>query len=611
MKLELKVTFEPSGRTVYVLAGTTLLETAARAGYIIETPCGGAGKCGKCLVRITAGECCVCDPEKSVLSDKQIQDGYRLACQCTVEDSLTVEIPEKSLFQTAQKILSESRQREGELRPAVIKKKARLDSPSRSNILSDVESLKKTIGEVQIDLAAVRKLPCALKKGDYSVTVTIVDNTVIDVEPGDTSNDCYGVAFDIGTTTVVGTLVDMIRDKDTAVASTINPQTSFGDDVVARIKKCREEPNGLSELQSTIVDAVNRIVAELAEKANIESRRICEAVFAGNTTMQQILCGITPMSLGEIPFAPVFREAFETTAASLCLDINSAARVHVLPQLGGFVGGDTVAGILASRLDEYKEPALLIDVGTNGEIVLANRGRLVATSVAAGPAFEGARITNGMRATAGAIEKVIMNKDLSINVIGHAAPSGICGTGLVDATAELLRSGILENTGRIKNPEEAPEDLPPAIRKRIIKDGDHSAFVLAWKKETSTGEDVCLYQKDIRELQLANGAIRAGIKMLLKKENLSVTDLGKVLIAGAFGNFIRRQNAKRIGMMPDLELEKIQFVGNTASFGAKRVLLSLTEREYAGRILKMTEHLDLSLDPEFQMEFAEAMMFPG
>ncbi len=610
MDKELKVTFEPSGRTVYVLAGTTLLEAAARGGYIIETPCGGAGRCGKCLVRITAGECPASNPKESVLSNEQIQKGYRMACQCTVEDSLTVEIPEKSLFQTAQKILSESLQREGELRTAVVKKPVQLERPSRSNILSDIESLKKTIGEVQIDLAATRKLPDALRAGDYWITVTLVDSTVIDVEPGDTSQECYGVAFDIGTTTVVGTLVDMIRDKDVAVASAINPQTSFGDDVVSRIKKCREEPDGLIELQSSIINAVNRIIEELATKAGIQAPRICEGVFAGNTTMQQLLCGITPLALGEIPFAPVFREAFETTAASLGLDINPAARVHLLPQLGGFVGGDTVAGILASRLNEYKEPALLIDVGTNGEIVLANRGRLVATSVAAGPAFEGARITNGMRATAGAIEKVVLNEDVLINVIGNAAPSGICGTGLVDATAELLRSGILESTGRIKDPAEAPEELPPAIRERIVKNGDHSDFVLAWKKESSTGENVCLYQKDVRELQLANGAIRAGINMLLKKENLSVNDLGKVLIAGAFGNFIRRRNAKRIGMMPDVELERIQFVGNTASFGAKRVLLSLTERSYAERILKITEHLDLSLNPEFQMEFAEAMMFP-
>ncbi len=611
MKKELKVTFEPSGRTVYVLEGTTLLEAAALGGYIIETPCGGAGKCGKCLVKITFGKCPASQPNESVLSDKQIDDGYRMACQCTVEDNLIVEVPEKSLFQSAQKILSESLQREGELRTAVVKKPVRLERPSRSNILSDIESLKKNLGEAEIDLAATRKLPGALRAENYCITATIVDNTVIDVEPGDTSQECYGVAFDIGTTTVVGTLVDMIQDKEIAVASAINPQTSFGDDVVSRIKKCREEPDGLGELQSAIINAVNEIVNELADKAGIEGTLICEGVFAGNTTMQQILCGITPIALGEIPFVPVFREALETNAASLGIAINPAARVHVLPQIGGFVGGDTVAGILASRLDKYKQPALLIDVGTNGEIVLANRGRLVATSVAAGPAFEGARIINGMRATSGAIEKVVMTDDVSINVIGNSTPSGICGTGLVDATAELLRSGILENSGRIKNPEEAPENLPPAVRKRIIRNGDHSDFVLVWKKESSTGQNICLYQKDIRELQLANGAIRAGINILLKKENLSANDLGKVLIAGAFGNFIRRHNAGRIGMLPDVEMEKIQFVGNTASFGAKRALLSLTERVHAGNILKITEHLDLSLNPEFQIQFAEAMIFPG
>jgi uncharacterized 2Fe-2S/4Fe-4S cluster protein (DUF4445 family) len=611
MKQELKVTFEPSGRSVYVLAGTTLLETAARAGYIIETPCGGTGKCGKCLVRVTEGTCKVCDAEETVLSAEQIRQGYRLACQCTVADNLTVEIPEQSLFQTAQKILSESRQREGELHPAVSKKLVKVDQPSRSSILSDVEGLKKVIGALEIDLSVLRKLPSALRNGDYEVTVTVVDNTVIDVEPGNVETRCYGMAVDIGTTTLVGTLVDMIRGADLAVASRINPQTSFGDDVVSRIRKCREEPDGLHELQSSVVGAVNAITKELVEKADIEPGQICEAVFAGNTTMQQVLCGITPMSLGEIPFAPVFRESIQSTAFPLGLKINPAARVHLLPQLGGFVGGDTVAGILSCRLDEYEEPALLIDVGTNGEIVLANRGRLVATSVAAGPAFEGARITNGMRATSGAIEKVVLNDDVSINVIGNAAPSGICGTGLVDAAAELLRTGILENTGRIAGPDEVPENVPEALRRRIVENEGHYDFVLAWQNESATGQNVCLYQKDIRELQLANGAIRAGVNMLLKKEDVKVEELGEVLIAGAFGNYIRRGNAKRIGMIPDTSLEKIRFVGNTASFGAKRVLLSLTEREYARRILEVTEHLDLSLNPEFQMEFSEAMMFPA
>jgi uncharacterized 2Fe-2S/4Fe-4S cluster protein (DUF4445 family) len=256
------------------------------------------------------------------------------------------------------------------------------------------------------------------------------------------------------------------------------------------------------------------------------------------------------------------------------------------------------------------EPALLIDVGTNGEIVLANRSKLIATSVAAGPAFEGARITHGMRATSGAIEKVVMDRGIRTNVIGDAKPAGLCGTGLIDATAAMLRTGILESTGAIVGPDELPETVPEAIRSRVIEHEGQFALALANAEESATGKPLCLYQKDIRELQLANGAIRAGIGILLAMEGLEPGDLGAVFLAGAFGNFIRRSNALRIGMFPQIASEKIRFVGNTASFGAKRVLLSSDERDRANAVAAQAQHVDLSLSPDFQMQFSEAMLFP-
>lgn len=607
---KIKVTFEPSGRKVFVLPDTILLEAAARAGFVVETPCGGAGKCGKCVVRVTAGDCASTPEAEELLGSNRTRAGYRLACMSRVLHDITVEIPETSLFQTAQKILSSAAGGELEIKPSVRKRFVSLPPPGRDDAEPDAERLKRELGHVEIDLAAMRALPGVLRDGDFSLTATVVDGTVVAVEPGDSSSRCYGMAFDIGTTTLVGTLVDMVTGYDLAVASMINPQTSFGDDVLSRIKKCRDEKGGLTQLHSTILEAVNGLIGEAAGKAGVDKHDIRKVVFAGNTTMQQILSGIDPSPLGELPFTPAFRSALRTSAGEFGLDIWPKAAALVFPQIGGFVGGDTVAGIIATRIDRMSEPALLIDVGTNGEIVLASKGSLIATSVAAGPAFEGARITHGMRATSGAIEKVVMDGDIQTNVIGNARPAGLCGTGLIDAAAAMLRAGILETTGAILGPDELPASVPEAIRRRIVEHEGQFALTLANAEESATGEPLCLYQRDIRELQLANGAIRAGISILLKMEGVEPDDLGAVFLAGAFGNFIRRSNALRIGMFPQLASDKIRFVGNTASFGAKRVLLSSDERDRANGVASGTRHVDLSLSPDFQMEFSEAMLFP-
>lgn len=611
MDRKVQVTFEPSGRRVFVLPDTILLEAAARAGFVVETPCGGTGKCGKCIVRVTGGSCETTAEVTDALSAGQIEDGYRLACMCKVAEDLTVEIPESSLFQTAQKILSRTAGGDLEIKPSVRKQFVTLSPPEQGDAEPDAERLKQVLGPVHMDLATMRALPGVLRRNDFSLTATIVDDTVVAVDPGDSSSRCYGMAFDIGTTTLVGTLVDMLSGHDLAIASMINPQTSFGDDVLSRIKKCREEDDGLEQLHSAILKAVNTLVGEAAQKAGVDKHDIRKVVFAGNTTMQQILCAVDPSPLGELPFAPAFRSALRTSAADLGIDVWDKAATLVFPQIGGFVGGDTVAGIIATRIDQMSEPALLIDVGTNGEIVLANKGKLTATSVAAGPAFEGARITHGMRATSGAIEKVVMDSDIRINVIGNAGPAGICGTGLIDAAAAMLRTGILETTGSILGPDDLPDSVPEAIRRRVADCDGRFALALANADESATGEPLYLYQRDIRELQLANGAIRAGISILLDMEGLQPDDLGAVFLAGAFGNFIRRSNALRIGMFPRVASDRIRFVGNTASFGAKRVLLSSDERSRANRVATEARHVDLSLSPDFQVQFSEAMLFPG
>lgn len=359
-----------------------------------------------------------------------------------------------------------------------------------------------------------------------------------------------------------------------------------------------------------MLKALNALIQTLTEDARAPSRHIYEIVIAGNSTMQQILCGLNPSALGEVPFVQVVDRPLNIPATRLGLTVNPGADVFVFPQIGGFVGGDTVAGILAARLDQAREPMLLVDIGTNGEIVLAHNDRMEATSTAAGPAFEGARIVQGMRATAGAIEKVIVADDVLLNVIGDAKPVGLCGTALIDAVAELLRCGVIDETGRIVDPDEAPDQLSDAIRRRLTPMDGQVNFRLVSAAESASGEAIYLWQKDVRELQLATGAIRAGINILLRRAGIAPSELGSVLLAGAFGNFIRRSNARRIGLLPQIPCNRIQFIGNAASLGAKLALLGTAERDRAVSIRENTVHLDLSLDPEFQMEFGMAMLFP-
>ncbi len=610
MQKEVKVVFEPSGRTVYALPGTVILEAAARAGLIVQTPCGGAGKCGKCLVLVQHGECPASETDIATLGAVRVTEGFRLACHSRIAGPVTLEIPDRSLFQSQQQILTADSGETVDIRPRVRKLCLRLAPPSQQDTLSDAERLLAALPPCSITLEALRALPGTLRISDFTVTCTLVEEELVTVEPGDTTTACYGIAVDIGSTTLVATLVNLNTGADVAVAARVNPQTSFGDDVISRIQKCRTEKDGLPKLQGSVMDGINHLIDELERKTHVSRNHIYEIVFAGNTTMQQILCGIDPSALGELPFVPAFRNALETQAAELRLHLPRQARVFVFPQIGSFVGGDTVAGIIATRLDRASGPSLLVDIGTNGEIVLAANGRMLATSVAAGPAFEGARIVNGMRAAPGAIEKVLLDGDVQLNIIGNAKPAGICGTGLIDAAAELLRTGILDTTGRLLAPDELPASVPGTLRNRLVEKDGEINFLLVDAAHSASRQPLFLYQRDIRELQLANAAIRAGINILLRLAGLQPPDLEAVLLAGAFGNFIRRNHARRIGMLPPIPCHRIRFVGNTASFGAKRALLSVEEKDYADRVARSVEHVDLSLDPEFQMEFSTAMLLP-
>ena len=608
--LELRITFQPSGRAVHALPGTTILEAAARVGIVLLTPCGGGGTCGKCLVRVCSGATGDRATHTHRLTATQRTNGWRLACSTTVEGEAVIEVPASSMFERSQKILTGDAGHTLTVDPAVTVATVQMPAPTQADDHPDLERLGAALNEtLELDPACGAAFPRRLRAANWHVHVVREGHRLIDVQPAAAPVAALGVAFDLGTTTVVGTLLDLITGQERAVASTMNGQIPFGDDVLTRILRIREDLSRLPDLQGAAVHSLNEIVASLCRQAHAAPESIVNATLAGNTTMQQIVCGIDPSALGELPFTPVFARSLDLSAAGIGLQIHPAARLHVFPQIGGFVGGDTVAGMLAAGFDRLKKPTLLVDIGTNGEIALIHDNRILCASTAAGPAFEGARIAQGMRATAGAIEKVLVKDgDLHINIIGNVPAAGLCGTALIDTVAELLRHGLLDTTGRLLPPDELPATVPERLRRRVEQHGPDTRFALAPANGKQAA--VCLIQRDIRELQLASGAIRAGVETLLQRAGLAAADLDAVLLAGAFGNFIRRSNAQRIGLLPPLPHERIRFIGNASSMGAKMALLSVKERARAEALRKRAVHVDLSADPAFQNAFGLAMLFP-
>jgi uncharacterized 2Fe-2S/4Fe-4S cluster protein (DUF4445 family) len=608
MSQQVKVTFQPQGRSVSVLRGSSLVEAASQAGMTIATPCGGAGACGKCRVLVTAGAPSPTGGDASHFSPQELAAGWRLGCQIHLSADVVVHVPEASLFGSDHQILVERQSgAAGEVLPGIRKVHVALPPPTMADCAADLLRLERAIGPVKADLATLRELPSLMRACGFDGTAVLTDHRLIDLEPGDTTAHCCGAAFDIGTTTLVGSLLDLRTGEELAVASAINPQVKFGDDVVSRIRHAAT-PEGLAQLRSAVLEAVENMLQQLCDQSGVARERIYEVAFAGNTTMQHLLCGIDPSPLGVSPFVPAHGHGLLLPAAELGVRIHPRGMACVFAVIGGFVGGDTVAGVLATDLANLPGPVLMVDIGTNGEIVLAHNGALAAASTAAGPAFEGARISCGMRATRGAIEKVVFDDDIRIGVIGDAPARGLCGSGLIDVAAELLRCGIVTPEGRLLPPEELPP-LPPAIAARVGVDPAGQTVVAL--SDAPGGGRVLITQRDIRELQLAAGAIRAGISILLRQSGLATADLKRVLIAGGFGSFIRRRNAQRIGLLPaDIPHEHIVYVGNASLNGAKAALLSVNARKQAEHLASLARHVELSLDAQFQMEFAECMIFP-
>ncbi|MBN1514713.1 MAG: DUF4445 domain-containing protein [Phycisphaerae bacterium] len=608
-----QLTFEPTGRAVSVLEGSTILEAAAGAGLVLDTPCGGAGTCGKCRVQVTRGAGHPTEADRLFFSPEHINDGWRLACQNPTSDGMTVHIPPTSLFAGGHQIVEGATVGQpGDIKPAVRKAYVELSPPTLADAVPDLLRLERQIGPFEADLPLLRQIPSRLRTQGFTGTAVLAGRRLIDFESGNTANECFGVAFDIGTTTLVASLVDLCTGQERAVASRLNPQASLGDDVLSRIRHSFSCPNGLDELRRAVIEEAARMVEALYRETGVSARHTYEIAFAGNTTMQHILCGVDPSSLGEVPFAPACGRGLLVSARDMEIPIHPRGTAYVFPVIGGFVGGDTVAGMLAARVDSADRPALMVDIGTNGEIVLAHDGRLLAASTAAGPAFEGARISCGMRGTQGAIEKVILDDDVRLQVIGGLAPLGICGSGMIDLLAGLLRHDIVSPDGRLCRPEELPKNLSPALARRVRVDpNNHTRFVVADPPEGKPGKTISLTQRDIRELQLGCGAIRAGISILLREAGLAPAALKSVLLAGGFGSFIRRNHARRIGLIPtEVDHARIHHVGNTSLAGARLALLSVVAREHAETLARQTRHVELSVDAGFQSAFADAMIFP-
>ncbi len=606
MEKSIKVTFQPEGLSVYVMPGTTALEAAGEAGIIIDSTCGGGGTCGKCRIVAVEGQTDPNAVERKLIEKRDIQKGVRLACQTKIIAPFVLHVPQSSRF-SAQRILVSGVEGDREIKPSIWKTYVELPRSTLAAPIADLELIRKKMEGFHVDIYLMRRLSALLRESDFKITCVFSNGELISVEKGDTSKQIYGVAFDIGTTTLVGTLLDLSTGKDIAVSSRMNPQVIYGDDVISRINYVINNEKGLQELHDRLVETMNEMIGELAQAANIKRENIYKITVAGNSTMQHLFLNITPESLGSIPFVPVLKEGLEVKAKRMGIEINPDGMAFVLPNIAGFVGGDTVAVMLATQLYKGKKLMLAIDIGTNGEIVLGNEDRLISASTAAGPAFEGARIGQGMRASTGAIEKVVISDDVYVNVIDNAPPIGICGTGLIDAVAEMLKYGIIDESGRILSKSSLNGRVPAEILKRIVERDGSNNFILV--EESESCPPIFITQRDVRELQLAKGAIYAGIKILESELGIGDDDIDEVLLAGAFGNFIRRENARAIGLIPDLPLEKIKFIGNAASSGAKLVLLSENLRLKVEEISKNTEYIELSNRIDFQDEFASAMFF--
>jgi uncharacterized 2Fe-2S/4Fe-4S cluster protein (DUF4445 family) len=605
-----RVKFVPGGEVVEVLPGISLSAAAEQAGLRMNLPCGGRGACGKCRVTLRDGG--VSEPDEHELehlSPEDLAAGVRLACRAALTGDAVVEVSPSAKVIGA-KVL-EAQFLEGvEVAPNAHLFTVTLPKPSLDDQRSDFQRLATEVGGAcgtgvpAVDL--LRALPGALRAEEYQVQATCVGGRLVDVRPASQAGRCLGVAIDIGTTTVVSYLLDLERGEILSSAALHNPQTRHGADVVSRIEFANTDPDGLATLQREALEVANETIAQALAKIGAAGRDVYEATVVGNTCMHHLFLGLDPRHLAQAPYVPVTADPVSLSAAEAGLAIHPRANVFCLPCIAGFVGADTVGMIASEKLTRQARPVLAVDIGTNGEVALWSGSRLLVASCAAGPAFEGAHIEYGMRAAPGAIDRVHLNGgDITVTTIEGAPPQGICGSGLFDAVAVALESGAVDMMGRFVA---GTDGVRPEVARRLHGEGNARRLLLTG--ENPENGAIGLTQRDVREVQLAKGAVLAAVTLLLEEAGISERDLEEVLIAGAFGNYINPASALRIGLLPAVPLERVRGVGNAAGAGAILALVSLAEREYACEAAAVAEHIELMRRPAFQTTFMETMLFP-
>jgi uncharacterized 2Fe-2S/4Fe-4S cluster protein (DUF4445 family) len=626
-----KIIFQPSGRRGEVEAGKTILQASRELGVDIEGVCGEKKKCGKCKVRIEPGfferygieskmehltPLGLTEEELKFIKTEEEAEGYRLGCVVAINGDVLVFVPEESRA-GKQVVRKAATERAIKLDPNIKKYYVELPPPSLHEAMGDwerlIQELKKTYGleKLAIDYFVLKDMPIRIRQGKWNVTVTIWNgNEVVKIEPGFVEKG-YGLAIDIGTTTVAAYLCDVTTGSIVAVDSMMNPQVPYGEDVMSRITYSMMHKDGLEKLNKAMSEGLNKIIQNVSAEAGITSEDICEMTIVGNTAMHHLFMNIYPEHIGVAPFPPTLHHSFDAKARDLGLKISEGAYVHVLPIEAGFVGADNVGVLIAEEPYNQDKMALTIDIGTNGELVLGNRQKLISSSCATGPALEGAHIKFGMRAAPGAIERIKIDpetREVKFKVIGkeewnteieNPEAKGICGSGIIDAVAEMFRTGVILKNGNLNMNVKSP---------RIRKENDIAEFVIAWANETSIGRDITMSVKDVRAVQLAKGALYSGAKLMMKR--LGVTKLDKVILAGAFGSYINKESAMIIGMFPDCEMENVYAVGNAAGDGARIALLNKAKRDEANVIARQVEYVELAVDSTFQREFMESMHFP-
>ncbi len=616
-----KVQFLPLDREVEVAAGTLLSDAAQQAGVDILIPCGGQGRCGRCAVIVQGGE--VQRRSTQRLSPEDVEAGYVLACQTVVEGDVVVLIPPQERIERRLKESKRAAKVElpfpYDLHDQPLRKYTiTLDPPSLQEQTDDWSRLQRALVRrydlrgLETSLPVLRKLGRALREGEWTVTVVVELDAwnrpdgpprLINVLPGEHPESLWAVAIDIGTTSNVVWLIDMISGEVMAQKIDYNGQIARGEDVISRIIYA-SKGDGLEELQGLVLETLNRLLNEAAQERGIRTDQIYKAVVAGNSTMMHLFTGVPPESIRRMPFITAVNQFPPFPAHEIGLEINAEAMVDCLPGIASYVGADITSGVVSSAMCDAEELALFVDIGTNGEMVLGDCTWLIACACSAGPAFEGAGVVHGMRATAGAIEEVWVNPETfeaTTRVIGEEKPRGICGSGLISLLAEMFVAGVMDKGGNIS--------LDLATKR--VREGDHGPeYVVVWADETAAGEDIVITKVDIENLMRAKAAIYAGFSILARSVGLTMADVGQVLIGGAFGQHLNVEKSIQIGMLPDKPYDSFHFLGNTSVRGAYMALLSREMREQVTEKGQMMTYLELSADNTFFDEFNAAMFLP-